>query len=298
MNDIKILLPLGRLVGGSLYKANETDAEGRPLVVKSGPNVGKPRVNYYVGYAIPKGLESHWNQTPWGSQIWNVGAQSFPNVHQSLQFAWKIIDGDSQIPNKAGRKPCDLEGHKGRWIVKISGGFAPRVYRVENGAFVLCSEPDYVKCGYFVEAQISVAGNGSAQQPGVYINHQMFCFRAYGPEIILAADPSEVGFGAAPLPPGASLAPTPAAPLPPGASLAPTPAAPLVPVVPNPALAAAAANPQYVGGGTVQAAPPPPAPMTYPSNHMTAAANGITYEAYISAGWSDATLIAHGLMQP
>jgi hypothetical protein len=31
---------------------------------------------------------------------------------------------------------------------------------------------------------------------------------------------------------------------------------------------------------------------------MTAAANGVTYEAYVAAGWNDAQLIAAGYMLP
>ena len=80
--EIKILLPVGRIVGGSLYKGQDKDAEGHPLVVKTGPNAGQARVRYYVGYAIPKGQETHWNQTPWGAQIWNVRKDQNKRFHR------------------------------------------------------------------------------------------------------------------------------------------------------------------------------------------------------------------------
>ena len=38
--------------------------------------------------------------------------------------------------------------------------------------------------------------------------------------------------------------------------------------------------------------------MTQPTKVMTAAANGIPYEAYREANWSDEQLIAAGLMEP
>lgn len=41
--------------------------------------------------------------------------------------------------------------------------------------------------------------------------------------------------------------------------------------------------------------PPPPAPPA-PVKQMTPAAQGATYEAYVAAGWSDAQLVANGLM--
>ena len=129
---VNITSPVGRIVMGSLYDPSTTDAEGKPLVVKTGPNAGQPRVNYFFALAIPKGAEPHWAHTPWGQQIWNVGNQAFPNAAQSPAFAWKIEDGDSQIPNKKGRKPCDNEGWRGHWILKFSGGFAPKVYQQEG----------------------------------------------------------------------------------------------------------------------------------------------------------------------
>ena len=38
--SVNFTTPVGRLVQGSLYKGNDTDAEGRPLVVKTGANAG------------------------------------------------------------------------------------------------------------------------------------------------------------------------------------------------------------------------------------------------------------------
>lgn len=317
---INITSPVGRVVMGSLYNPSTTDAEGKPLVVKTGPNAGQPRVNYFFALAIPKGAEPHWAHTPWGQQIWGVGNQAFPNAAQSPAFAWKIEDGDSQIPNKKGRKPCDNEGWKGHWILKFSGGFAPKVYQQEGAGYVQVMQKDFCKPGYFVEVAFSVEGNGSQSQPGVYLNHSMVCFRAYGQEIQFGPDVASAGFGASPLPAGASMTPPagaipmpqPAAagvpgmppapgvmpgmpqglpqvpgvaplPLPPAGSV-PMPSAP-VPVTPNP--------------GFVQVPPPAPVPMAPPAapvRQMTPAAQGIPYESYVAQGWTDAQLVQNGLM--
>ena len=249
---VNITSPVGRIVMGSLYDPSTTDAEGKPLVVKTGPNAGQPRVNYFFALAIPKGPEPHWAHTPWGQQIWNVGNQAFPNAAQSPAFAWKIEDGDSQIPNKKGRKPCQNEGWPGHWILKFSGGFAPKVYQQEGAGYVQVTQKDFCKPGYFVEVAFSVEGNGSQSQPGVYLNHSMVCFRAYGQEITFGPDVASAGFGAAPLPVGASMTPPPGAiPMPQAPAAAPTGYAP--PPAP----------------GVMPAAPagyaPPPAPGVMPA---------------------------------
>ncbi len=318
---INITSPVGRIVMGSLYDPSTTDAEGKPLVVKTGPNAGQPRVNYFFALAIPKGPEPHWAHTPWGQQIWTVGNQAHPNAAQSPQFAWKIEDGDSQIPNKKGRKPCDNEGWKGHWVVKFSGGYAPKCYRQEGAGYVQIMDKGAIKPGHYVEVAFSVEGNGSTSQPGVYLNHSMVCFRAYGPEIVFGPDVASAGFGAAPLPAGASMtpppstAPMPAAPaaqgipaipgvvppplppagfVPPPSVPAPTVAAP-IPVTPNPAFVQV--PPPAVGYAAPAPAPTmPPPPPAAPVKQMTPAAGGITYQAYVAAGWSDAQLVQNGLM--
>jgi hypothetical protein len=43
---------------------------------------------------------------------------------------------------------------------------------------------------------------------------------------------------------------------------------------------------------------PPAAPAPQPQFVMTPAANGMTREQYIAAGWTDEQLIQNGLMQP
>lgn len=315
----ELLTPIGRLVGGSLYKGSDKDAEGKARTIKSGPNAGQATVQYFFMLAIQKGAEQHWASTAWGAKIWATGHAAFPQAAQSPAFAWKVKDGDSQVPNRKGKKPCDLEGAKGHWLLSFASGFPPKIFNADGSQQIL--EVDAVKPGYFIQVFGSVDGNGSAQQPGVFLNHSLVAFAAYGPEINLGADASAVGFGAgAALPAGASAAPLTQAfnPAPPAAGVpaAPMPgvpaipgAAPYMPAPPMPGSAAAPGVPGVPGvppmpptmvapaPGFLAPPPAPPAPAA-PVRQMTPAAGGVSYEDHIKAGWTDALLVAHGKMLP
>lgn len=308
-----ITTPVGRIVMGSLYKPNDKDAEGKLLVVKTGANVGQPRVNFFFAIAIPKEPgHTHWSHTAWGAEIWRVGHTAFPGVASRPDFAWKVDDGDSTIPNKKNKRPCDNEGWAGHWILKFSSGHAPKVYQADPSnpqGWTQVMQEDFVKAGYFVQVQGNVDGNGSASQPGVYLNHQTVAFRAYGQEIVFGPSVAEAGFGAAPLPAGASAVPLASAnPMPAAVPAAPptapvatpahtasvTPPPPPVPVTPNTQFLQV---PVAAGIATVPA-PPVPTSVTpvSPSKTMTAKAGGASYESFIAGGWDDARMIAEGYM--
>lgn len=285
MSKVTITSPVGRYVQGSLYEAETKNAKGDPLMFKKGADAGTPRINYFFAVAFPKKPgETHWSQTEWGKQVCAVGHQAHPGPAQSPTYAWKIEDGDSTIPNKKGKRPCDREGFPGHWIAKFSGGGKPgskvRIYRSENGTWVAESTEGYIKPGDFIQVNFTVEGNGDdSETPGVYLNHNMVAFSAYGPRIEFGPDVESAGFGQAPLPPGASTVPVAStAPLPTvdNGFSAPTPTIPVIP------------NVQFAG---IVTPPPPP-----PAKVMTPAANGVTYEAYIAAGWTDEMLIANGLL--
>ena len=273
--------PVGRLVQGSLYEPNTTDADGKPLIIKTGLDAGKPRIDYYVGIAIPKGAEQDWKLTSWGQIIAAVGYAAFPAQSQYPGFAWKIIDGDSQVPNKKGRKPCDKEGFPGHWVINLSGGFAPKITNADGSAFI--NDVGAVKLGYYVQTHVMVRGN-TGPNPGVYLNFDYVALAGYGPEIIVGADPATLGFGQnAQLPVGASPVPLAAAsftPINPAPTFVPpiTPqTAPLVPP-PNPA---------------ILVVPPIPAPTL--ARAMSAKAGGASYDSLIAIGWTDALLAQHGM---
>jgi len=283
---IELLTPVGRLVQGSLYNGATTDAENRPLVYKTGQNMGQPRVNYWFSVAVPKGAEQHWNQTEWGVKIWNVGQAGFPQGQaNSRAFAWKIIDGDSMEPNTQGNKPCDNEGFPGNWILKFSGSFAPSLFN-ENGTLAL-TEPNAIQLGDYIQVYGTVEDNKSTQQPGVYLNHSMIARSGYGQRIIAGADPKSVGFGASPLPAGASTTPL--------ASFAPPPATAVPPVMAPAAVAAPIAPaPVAVPPAYPQILTPPAPPVA--AKVLTEKANGATYEQLIAVGWTDDLLVQNGMM--
>jgi hypothetical protein len=317
-----ITFPVSRVIGGSLYKPRTTDYDGKQLVVKTGNNAGQPRVDFNFGVAIPKAGEQHWSQTPWGAKIWAIGHEVFGPAAQRPDFAWKISDGDSTIPNKRNKIPRDQEGYAGHWIVWFSSGVPPQIF--QNGGSERIDQEGYVKCGYYVEVFGECADNRPSQSPGVYLNHRFVNFRAFGPEIMQGPDVSEAGFGQSPLPAGASMTPIPSSgTVPPGV---PTAAAP-IPSTPAymPAAAAPPANVPYsppaaagVGNGYAPPVAPPPqqigvmpnpailnAPVAPPpanvppppaARQMTALAQGAPYQQFIQNGWTDAQLIQNGYM--
>ena len=272
--------PVGRIVAGNLYVPNTKNAEGKPLTDKS----GNPRNEFFFAVAIPKAGEAHWKDTEWGAVIWAEGVKGDQYAPTRPTFSWKVEDGDSQIPNQKGKKPCDREGYRGHWVLRFTGGYAPKLYSTVNSTQpVEIVEEGAIRPGYYVQVAAGVKFNGSAQQPGVYLNHSMVCLRAYGTPIVASGpDVAAAGFGAAPLPAGATMVPA-AGPMPPAAAVMPPAAA----VMPPAAAVMPPAPPLPV---------PPPAPAFRQVRQMTEKAGGATYEAMIAAGWSDGLLIQHGMM--
>lgn len=277
-----ITFPVGRIVEGSVWKTNTTDLQGRPLTVKSGPNAGQPKIEFYFGVAIPKGGEQHWNQTDWGQKIWAAGQRDFPQHHQLPHFAWKVVDGDSTLLNQNNVRPCDKEGFKGHWVVKFKGGFAPKLYNA-NGTAVI-EDPESIKCGHYVQVNANITGNRDQFKPGLFINPGMVAHSGYGPEISQGPNPTAVGFGQGPAPAGMSAIPV--GGLPTQATPAPA-AAP----APTPIPANIPPNPAFLQPPTAPVVPPP-----QPQRVMTAKAAGGTYEQFIAAGWNDQQMIEQGYM--
>lgn len=264
-NDITT--PVGRIVMGNLYEPRRTDGDGNPLVVKNGVNAGQPRVDYFIALAIPKMPgHTHWNQTEWGAKLYAVGQAAFPALYQIPTFAWKIQDGDSRIPNTAGKIIADREGCAGNWVLFFSSSFAPKIVNADASAMI--TEVGAVKPGYFVQVNFTPKGNDNQKKPGIYLNYGAVALSAYGPEIQFGPNVSEMGFGGAPLPAGASTTPVAQA------TFAPPPA--------------------------VAAVPPPPAAVIPPALDylrpltMTAKAAGATAEQFRQAGYTDEMMIAQG----
>lgn len=258
MAGISITTPVARWVQGDIWKGQTKDMSGNPLVYKSGPDAGKPRVNYFLGIAIPKAGEQHWNQTPWGMAIWNEGITKFPAAPQRPNFAWKIIDGDSQVPNDKGKKPCDQEGFPGHWILRLGGAFAPSVSVYMGGKWTEVTDPTTIKRGDYVQVQMEAEFNGDSNgKPGMYLNYRGVVLNRPGEAIKGGEfDANSAGFAA------------PAQEYNPG-------------------------SPAGFGGA---AAPPVGAPAPVAQQFTMTAAAQFTREQYHASGWTDAMLIAQGMM--
>lgn len=317
-----ITTPIGRFVWGSMHEPQTKDADGNPLVIKNGPDAGKPTQRYSFGIAVKKSPgQTHWAQEPadwktnpelarlgeyWGAAIWAVGHAAFPNGQaQRPDFSWKVTDGDSTIPNKKGMKPCDREGYAGHWVIAFSSSFAPRCV---NNTGTGPAEAKEIKPGHYIQVMGTVDSNESTQNPGVYVNHTYVAHSGFGKEIITGPDPSQVGFGGGPRPEGMSEMPVggafapPAAPSAapaPAAAPAPLPAAPRPTAAPAPTSAPAPApaptaapapvavtpHPGILNGGAgAPPAPVVPAPVApaAPVRQMTAKAGGVTYEQFMA----------------
>lgn len=296
---LAVTTPVGRLVSGSLYKANDTDYEGNKRVVKTGANAGQPLATYDFGVAFPKtpGV-THWSQDPavaqvngargqaWLAAVWSLGHAEFPQVAQRPDFSWKVYDGDDTMPNKKGNRNCDKEGWPGHWVVFFSSMQQPKILDYLNAKGDQLTVEDAVKRGYYVQVMCEFASNAPAASPGLYANHQAVALIAYG-EVLRGGDvdTSKAGFGeGVALPPGATVTPPAAV----GNTPAPTPAPVASPPPPVPAATPAPAAPP--------APPAPVAPARDLTRQMLPAANGIGYEEYIKAGWTDDTLRQAGYM--
>lgn len=312
-----IVTPVGRIVMGSVDRPRTTDQKGVPLVYKTGQNKGQPRSEYFIGFAIPKGPEVqqahahlNWVHTTWGAVIYKAGTEFLAHAGQLPGFAWKVADGDSAVPNKVGRRNCDTEGMPGHWILFFSGSVPPKLCDSKGVQTPEAQLPGYIKTGYYAQVGFNAVGNESTESPGVYLNPLAVSLAAYGPEIFSGVDTTQLGFGGAALPPGASVTPlanmNPAAAMPAPAVALPGPAAV---ALPGPALAVAQVPPP-LPAATVAAMPGPamalPSAPTLPSITPNAAFLQVatlkptalathTLDQYKQAGYTEEQLITAGI---
>jgi len=285
----QILFPVGRLVGGSVSKLHDRyEPDGK---TKKLDKDGNPSKTINFGVAIPK-ITPTWQQTEWGKVIHDTAKAAYPVLHQSPAFAWKVIDGDSPLPNKNGKAPKDQEGYAGHWVIWFRQGWAPKLVN-SNGQHELPAEQ--FAAGYYVQVLADVDPNGAQppNTPGMYMSPRAVALSGEGDVINLASDvdTTSVGFGASPLPAGAR-------PVQP--AVAEFQSAPLAPagVVAAPATIATTASPSNTMVTPSTAFMQPPAvPVVPVAQHvMTPKANGATYEQMVGMGWTDELLRQHGMM--
>lgn len=212
--SVEFMFPVGRLVSGHpMFPSQVMDNKVKPPVPLKDAQ-GQPVTERYIGVAITKGTETHWDQTAWGQQIYAAAqdpVEGYVNGEiQRADFSWKIVDGDSTIPNKKGNKPCDQEGYKGCWVVHMTTRIPYACHHVGRyDPAQAIQNKDEIKRGDYCRVYVTVKGNKPSDSPGVYINPQKFELSRAGIEIVSQnAGPSaaDVFGGSAPeLPPGAAV---------------------------------------------------------------------------------------------
>lgn len=288
----QVVFPVGRMLMGSMYKASDKDADGKPRIVKTGQNAGQPTQQFFFAFGVPKtpGV-AHWGNEVWGAIIWAVGNLAFPKIAENPAFAWKIVDGDSTVPNKKNIKPCDREGYPGNWVVSCASTYAPKIVTTDSSGFLL--EADAVMPGDFIQVQATVDGNNSTQNPGIYINHDAVRFVGYsalGRIKTNAIDPTAIAWGNQAAPAGLVSAPVGAAP-----GVPATPSVPAAaPAAAKPPATAVTPSPSFLK--PPGAAPGLPGAPKAPVKTMLGAAAAFTYEQMIAEGWDDAKLVTAGYM--
>lgn len=282
----QILFPVGRMISGSVYKpVIETDNFNKPKLKDD----GTPKTAFTFGVAIKKAGEQHWSQTPWGQLVLPIAAAAFPQQYQLPSFAWKIKDGDSNIPNKNGKMMRDMDGASGHWVVFFKQTWAPKL--VTDKGTIQLTEPEAVVPGYYIEVLADVTPN-TGPSPGLYMNPMAVNRVAYGERIATASvDTTSVGFGQSALPAGASLTPVGGGFTPGSAVQTAQPQWPPVGQAPAQVQQSPPANPAFLAIPVAPVAPPAP-----PVRQMTAKAAGMTYEQFIANKWTDELLRSHGYM--
>ena len=206
MDQISLTSEVGRLVYGSPGIAvQDIDfSTNKPKMMADGVT---PRMIFNFGVAIPKqpGDQGHWGNNPaWGSPIFQFGHAAFPEAAARPDFSWKIMDGDSTMPNKKGTIPAHTEHNRGHWIVSFKNQFAPQLYN-RDGSQVIAAQEFYT--GAYVQVRFDVNSNKSQANPGIYLNPVMVALSGHGEHIVNTPDVSVAGFGTAALPAGASATP-------------------------------------------------------------------------------------------
>ena len=181
------ILVQGRIVMGHPVKRQTmTDDKGNKLFNDDGTT----KTQHFFVLAVPKGAEQDWKQTEWGQKVLQVASNGYRNGEVNRpDFSWKVEDGDSQIPNKKGRKNCDTEGHPGHWIIKCTTQLhCPCFPYNKYSPFDAITDENAVKCGDYYMISIECADNTNkgapAKTPGVYMNPKASVFIRSGVEIV------------------------------------------------------------------------------------------------------------------
>lgn len=191
---MELLTPVGRIVRGHPMVVKPVkDDNGVAKMQKDGVT---PSVSSYFGLAIMKTPGVDWKGEEWGQVIVNQARAGFPaGESESPQFAWKIVDGDSTVPNKVGKKPCDQEGYPGHWVINLSTGLPIKCFHTGKlNPYQQITDKNEIKAGDYVRCYMSVKDNKESQSKNVSKSYGMFLNPSVvevvqaGQEILLSND--------------------------------------------------------------------------------------------------------------
>lgn len=214
-----------RLVNGHPMKRNQVLDKVTKQPAKN-PD-GTPKTDCYFGVAVPKTPGVDWKQEPWGAVMVQEAAAGWP-AGESLAptFSWKVVDGDSLVPNRKGKVPATRPGYPGHWILNCSTYFFVKCYHVDKyDPMEQIQNPLEIKPGDYCKVLIGVKHNNPAESPGVYLNPELFVLVRPGEAIILdsGTTAAEAFGGGAPAQQPAAQQPAPTQPAATGAPVQPAP---------------------------------------------------------------------------
>lgn len=269
----------GRLISGHPMEARAVvdDITKQPKMQKDGVTPAMVRT---LGIAIPKGAEgANWSNTDWGAEIHAAAVAGYSNGEpQNPAFSWKIMDGDSTIPNREQNRPCDREGAPGHWVLWCSTGIPIDCFHAGNYDVKIMDKGE-IKTGDYCRVIVSPVANnvnGPVKTAGVYLNPAGFELIRAGQLIASSSVDCKAAFGAA----GAAV-------LPAGALVDTAVAGPGVLANPGHAAPGAQAEPHHA---FLNNAPGPSAPgPTAPPPVENFAYNGAVYTRaqLIESKWTD-----------
>lgn len=283
-----ITLPVGRIVWGHPGKPKPaTDNRNQPKIGKDGQQM----METSFGLAIPEADFIAIVEPVMHAEM----SKGYPNGAPS-NFSWKITR-PTEVDNN-GKPYNEREGYAGHVVLAVSTTLEPPGIFRHDGTKWQQMQPDEIKCGDYVQAEINFKVNVPTDRThtsSLYVNPRAIAFAGYGSAIQTGfhANPEQAfGSGPPPLPPGASATPVGNAASQPGMPGAPgnapmpgtTTAPPANTAVPQPAASAAPAP--------GNAPPPPPTPPAAPAGpqrpteptHIHDNGNG-TEQWFVNGAW-------------
>ena len=197
----EITTGVGRIVWGNPAKAQpvKDPQTKQPKIGQDGQQI----MQWAFGVAFPK---EEFQQSIWPAMA-NEAAAGYPNGVPP-KFSWKYNDGNGVDSN--GQPFANRTGYAGCYVLTVSNGYAPPIYKFENGAYRQV-EAHEIKTGDYVALGLNIKVNVPTDRthtPGLYINPAAIELVGYGEAINNGPDPNAVfGGQQRQLPPGASATP-------------------------------------------------------------------------------------------